>query len=116
MPCINQKYYAADPDDGRFDFPEDIFRVTGGAGGESYLILGSEKTALYDAGMPFNGEQLVRNIQAVLGDRLFVGQLSGAAFAPVSATVPWKISISAPWPRRVWIHLPMIDILYINRL
>ena len=69
MTCINQKYYAADPNDGRFDFPADIYRVSGGAGGECFLITGSEKTALYEAGMPFDGESLVRNIKAVLGDR-----------------------------------------------
>ncbi len=69
MACINQKYYAALSDHSRFDFPEDIYRVTGGTGGESYLIVGSEKTALYDAGMPFDGEKLVHNIKAVLGDR-----------------------------------------------
>ncbi len=65
---INQNTQAT-ADDGRFDFPENIYRVTGGNGGENYLIVGSEKTALYDAGMPFNGEKLVRNIKAVLGDR-----------------------------------------------
>ena len=32
----------------RFDVPEPIYRVTGGNGGESYLIIGSEKTALLD--------------------------------------------------------------------
>ncbi len=60
-------YY--DLDNGRFDFPAGLHRVTGGAGGECILIVGSEKTALYDAGMAFGGEKLVANIKAVLGER-----------------------------------------------
>lgn len=34
----------------RTDFPRPLVRVTGGPGGEAILILGSEKTALYDCG------------------------------------------------------------------
>lgn len=69
MACITQKYYAASKDDGRFDYPAPVYRVTGGAGDEVFLIVGSEKAALCDAGMPFNGEALVRNIKAILGER-----------------------------------------------
>ncbi|MEG0157720.1 MAG: hypothetical protein RR661_08725, partial [Anaerovoracaceae bacterium] len=39
----------------RLDFPEGIVRVTAGFGGESLLILGEEKTALYDCGMAYCG-------------------------------------------------------------
>ena len=48
----------------RFDFPADIRRVTAGHGGESFLIMGSEKIALYDCGMAYCGEQTAENIAA----------------------------------------------------
>ena len=32
----------------RYEFPENIVRVTAGKGGEALLILGSEKTALVE--------------------------------------------------------------------
>ncbi len=44
----------------------DIQRVTGGAGGEVLLIKGSERTALYDAGMAYCATGLVNNIKEVL--------------------------------------------------
>jgi len=53
----------------RFVFPEWMHRVNAAEGGESYLIVGSEKTALWDCGMCYQGEGLVRNIRAVLGER-----------------------------------------------
>ena len=48
----------------RFAFPCDIRRVTAGHGGESFLIMGKEKTALYDCGMAYCGEQTAENIAA----------------------------------------------------
>ena len=53
----------------RFGFPEIIRRVTAGHGGESLLIFGSEKTALYDCGMDYCGEQTVANIVKALDGR-----------------------------------------------
>lgn len=50
----------------RFSFPENIERVTGGRGGESLLILGNEKTVLYDCGMAFCADKLIENIENVL--------------------------------------------------
>ncbi len=50
----------------RFDFPADVHRVTAGQGGESLLIIGSEKTALLDCGMAFCGRRLVENIRKEL--------------------------------------------------
>ncbi len=47
--------------------PNNITRVTGGDGGEVYLIAGREGAAVVDAGMIFCGAQVVRNIKAVLG-------------------------------------------------
>jgi len=48
----------------RFAFPAELemFRVTAGHGGESFLIVGSEKTALYDCGMAYCGETTAENI------------------------------------------------------
>lgn len=53
----------------RFDFPEGIRRVTASIGGESLLILGSEKTVVYDCGMAFSGDELVKNIETELAGR-----------------------------------------------
>lgn len=53
----------------RFDFPEGISRVTAGFGGESLLIEGSEGTALYDCGMAYCGDKLVKNIEERLAGR-----------------------------------------------
>ena len=50
----------------RFRFPADIFRVTSGRGGEALLIIGSEKTALYDCGMAYCGAHTADNIAEVL--------------------------------------------------
>lgn len=50
---------------GRFDFPENIVRVTAGKGGEALLILGSEKSALVDCGMAYCAEKMIGNIHAV---------------------------------------------------
>lgn len=47
----------------------DIRRVTAGDGGESALIMGSEKTAVYDTGMAYCGEGLVENIKRELDGR-----------------------------------------------
>lgn len=47
----------------------DIRRVTAGAGGEAILIIGSEKTAVYDTGMAYCGKELVGNIKQELKDR-----------------------------------------------
>jgi len=52
----------------RFDFPADMIRVTSGHGGESFLIIGSDKTALYDCGMAYCGETTVKNIEKALED------------------------------------------------
>ncbi len=41
-------------------------RVTGGPGGEAILILGSEKTALYDCGMACFADNLIENLKTVL--------------------------------------------------
>ena len=50
----------------RTDFPSPLVRVTGGPGGEAILILGSEKTALYDCGMACFADHLIENLKTVL--------------------------------------------------
>ncbi len=50
----------------RFSYPANIVRVTAGHGGESLLIFGPEKTALYDCGMAYCHEGLIANIEAAL--------------------------------------------------
>jgi glyoxylase-like metal-dependent hydrolase (beta-lactamase superfamily II) len=46
-----------------------IKRVTGGDGGEVYLIIGREGTALIDSGQAFCADKLVENIKEFLGER-----------------------------------------------
>lgn len=50
----------------RHKYPEGIFRVTGGHGGEGLLIAGREKTVLYDGGMACFKDNVIRNIYEVL--------------------------------------------------
>ncbi len=53
----------------RFAFPANIHRVTSGNGGETFLIIGSEKTALYDCGMAYCGKATVANIKQKLAEQ-----------------------------------------------
>lgn len=53
----------------RLAFPEGIVRVTAGRGGESLLIFGPEKTVLYDCGMAFCADGLIKNIESALKER-----------------------------------------------
>lgn len=46
-----------------------IVDVTGGKGGNSFLLLGAEKTALIDCGMAYCASHLIRNIKQVLGNQ-----------------------------------------------
>ncbi len=57
------------PGSSRFDYPENIVRVTAGKGGEALLIFGPEKTALYDCGMAYCHEGLISNIETALSKR-----------------------------------------------
>lgn len=50
----------------RFDYPDFICRVTAGYGGEALLIFGEEKTALYDCGMAYCAEGLIKNVEEAL--------------------------------------------------
>lgn len=47
----------------------DVKRVTGGPGGEVFLITGSDKTAVLDAGMAFAAETLIKNLEKELQGR-----------------------------------------------
>ena len=51
----------------RFSFPDFIDRMTAGIGGESLLIRGENRVALYDTGMAYCGGQLVENVREALG-------------------------------------------------
>lgn len=48
------------------DLPSNMERVTAGNSGESILIIGSEKTALYDCGMAYCGEEILEKIRVAL--------------------------------------------------
>lgn len=53
----------------RLDYPEGMYRVSGGTGGEVILIVGSEKTGIVDCGMPFDAKRVVDNIKHILEKR-----------------------------------------------
>lgn len=57
----------------RFTFPGYMERVTSGVGGESFLVLGGEKTALYDCGMAYSQAGLIRNIEEKIAERGYGG-------------------------------------------
>lgn len=46
-----------------------IVNVTGGKGGNAFLLLGNEKTALIDCGMAYCASQLISNIKQYLNNR-----------------------------------------------
>ena len=48
---------------------DNLKRVTGGLGGESFLYLGKEKTVLHDLGMACFQEELIENIEKALEGR-----------------------------------------------
>lgn len=58
--------YHSFPGQDRFGFPEYLARVTSGFGGETFLIFGSEKTALYDCGMAYSANGTIDNIKREL--------------------------------------------------
>lgn len=58
--------YHSFPGQDRFGFPEYLARVTSGFGGETFLIFGSEKTALYDCGMAYAANGTIYNIHREL--------------------------------------------------
>ncbi len=53
----------------RFAYPDYIERVTAGFGGEALLIFSAKKTALYDCGMAYCHEGIVKNIASSLKKR-----------------------------------------------
>ena len=48
---------------------KNIIEVTGGPGGSSFLLVGTEKTALIDCGMAYCAPKLIQNCQDALGTR-----------------------------------------------
>lgn len=50
----------------RQNYPQKIKRVTAGAGGETLLLSGTEKTALIDCGMAYCAEEMIANIKEIL--------------------------------------------------
>lgn len=55
--------------DEKGQYPPNVFEVSEGYGSFSVLVVGSEKTALLDCGMGFDGENLVERIKERLGNR-----------------------------------------------
>lgn len=63
---IDNSFFTEFEGENRTDYPSCITRVTGGAGGEAYIIKGDEKTALYDTGMACFKDNLLYNIELAL--------------------------------------------------
>lgn len=63
---LDDSFFTEFPGENRTAYPECIVRVTGGAGGEAYIIKGEKKTALYDTGMACFKDNLLHNIELVL--------------------------------------------------
>ena len=56
------------PEQERFHFPQGLYRVTAGRGGEAILIDGGEETAIYDCGMAYCHQGLIDNIEKKLSE------------------------------------------------
>lgn len=65
---FSSSIYVDFPEHDRFGYPDNIVRVTAGFGGESLLIFGEEKIALYDCGMAYCHKGLIDNIHNALRD------------------------------------------------
>lgn len=65
---IDNSFFTEFEGENRTDYPSCITRVTGGAGGEAYIIKGDEKTALYDTGMACFKDNLLYNIELALNE------------------------------------------------
>ncbi len=63
---IDDSFFTEFEGEDRTAYPSCMTRVTGGAGGESYIIKGENKTALYDTGMACFKDNLLHNIELVL--------------------------------------------------
>lgn len=95
------KLYYSFPGYDRFDFPEGIYRVTAGMGGESLLISGEKYVALYDTGMAYPHQALIGNIRRVLAklgrDRVDIILLSHTHYDHIGA-LPYLLK---EWPEAV---------------
>lgn len=69
MSRYSSDIYENFPGRDRFGYPDFIKRVTAGFGGESLLIFTEEKTALYDCGMAYCHNGLIRNIEDALKEK-----------------------------------------------
>lgn len=58
-----EDYSLMTPNQNRFKFPEGLYRVTAGQGGESILIDGDSETAIYDCGMAYCQDETIKNIE-----------------------------------------------------
>lgn len=77
------------------DVMNNIVDVTGGSGGKVFLLLGTEKTALIDAGMAYCASALVDNIKQILHSRKLDYILISHSHYDHVGAIPF---IKAKWP------------------
>ncbi len=85
-----------------------IVEVTGGMGGNAFLVRGAEKTALIDCGMAYCASNLIRNIQQAL-DQLTLDYIliSHSHYDHISAI---------PYLKKEWPHSRVLGAEYAKRI
>ena len=110
----NLDHYEEFKDYDRFSMPDGIARVTAGSGGEAYLIDCKGKVALYDCGMAYCHDELLKNIKEKLAewgyDNLDYALLSHTHYDHIGA-LPYIIK---EYPKIVVIAAPKAEKVFLS--
>lgn len=74
---------------------DNIYNVRGGRGGEAYLLVGNQKTALIDCGMSYCASNLINNIKQILNTRALDYVLISHSHYDHIGAVPY---LKTEWP------------------
>jgi 2-aminobenzoylacetyl-CoA thioesterase len=87
---------------------DNIMNVTGGQGGNAFLILGERKTALIDCGMAYCAENLISNLKQVLQSRaLHYVLISHSHYDHIGAI---------PYLRKEWPNMKVLGAEYAKQI